>query len=79
MYSKPTGQEKETRVNAGGRAGTVMKSVPIDDREIIVFAIRGTTHSFTDWAVNIKTKPVSPEGFLVGSFLYRPFAIANYV
>ncbi|RAL63561.1 hypothetical protein DID88_003605 [Monilinia fructigena] len=26
VYSKPTGQEKETRVNAGGRAGTVMKS-----------------------------------------------------
>ncbi|ESZ97814.1 hypothetical protein SBOR_1823 [Sclerotinia borealis F-4128] len=64
VYSKPTGQEKETRVNAGGRAGTVMKSVPIDDRDIIVFAIRGTTHSFTDWAVNVKTKPTSPEGFL---------------
>ncbi|KAA8563842.1 hypothetical protein EYC84_011857 [Monilinia fructicola] len=64
VYSKPTGQEKETRVNAGGRAGTVMKSVPIDDRELIVFAIRGTTHSFTDWAVNMKTKPASPEGFL---------------
>ncbi|QSZ29289.1 hypothetical protein DSL72_003802 [Monilinia vaccinii-corymbosi] len=64
VYSKPTGQEKETRVNAGGRAGTVMKSVPIDDREVIVFAIRGTTHSFTDWAVNMKTKPTSPEGFL---------------
>ncbi|KAF7865867.1 hypothetical protein EAF04_006032 [Stromatinia cepivora] len=64
VYSKPTGQEKETRVNAGGRAGTVMKSVPIDDRDVIVFAIRGTTHSFTDWAVNVKTKPASPEGFL---------------
>ncbi|KAF7897789.1 uncharacterized protein EAF01_008755 [Botrytis porri] len=64
VYSKPTGQEKETRVNARGRAGTVMKSVPIDDRDVIVFAIRGTTHSFTDWAVNVKTKPTSPEGFL---------------
>ncbi|KAJ8068287.1 hypothetical protein OCU04_003850 [Sclerotinia nivalis] len=64
VYSKPTGQEKETRVNAGGRAGTVMKSVPIDDRDVIVFAIRGTTHSFTDWAVNVKTKPTSPGGFL---------------
>ncbi|CAD6445092.1 a3fa0e21-df68-48df-9276-036719a731d2 [Sclerotinia trifoliorum] len=64
VYSKPTGQEKETRVNAGGRAGTVMKSVPIDDKDVIVFAIRGTTHSFTDWAVNVKTKPASPQGFL---------------
>lgn len=51
-----------------------MKSVPIDDRDVIVFAIRGTTHSFTDWAVNVKTKPTSPEGFLV-----RQISLGNSV
>jgi hypothetical protein len=41
----------------------VIKSLPIDDMNTIVFAIRGT-QSFLDWAVNVKTAPVSPAGFL---------------
>lgn len=64
VYAKPAGQERETRVNSGWRTGTVMKSVPIDDMDIIVFAIRGT-QTFMDWTVNVQTKPKSPEGFLV--------------
>ncbi|PQE34119.1 class 3 protein [Rutstroemia sp. NJR-2017a WRK4] len=63
VYAKPAGQERETRVNAGWRTGTVMKSVPIDDMDIIVFAIRGT-QTFMDWTVNVQTKPKSPAGFL---------------
>lgn len=41
----------------------VIKSLPIDDMNTIVFAIRGS-QSFLDWAVNVKTAPVSPAGFL---------------
>lgn len=41
----------------------VIKSLPIDDMNTIVFAIRGT-QSFLDWAVNVKTAPVPPTGFL---------------
>lgn len=41
----------------------VIKSLPIDDMNTIVFAIRGS-QSFLDWAVNVKTAPVSPVGFL---------------
>lgn len=41
----------------------VIKSLPIDDMNTIVFAIRGT-QTFMDWAVNVKTAPIAPSGFL---------------
>jgi hypothetical protein len=41
----------------------VIKSVPLDDMNTIVFAIRGT-QNFRDWAVNMQTEPKSPQGFL---------------
>lgn len=44
----------------------VVKSVPMDDKNIIVFAIRGTrVQNFFDWMVNLDTEPSSPAGFLV--------------
>ncbi|KAG9229739.1 Alpha/Beta hydrolase protein [Amylocarpus encephaloides] len=66
VYTKPRGQEKETHVDADWRLGTkamVIKSVPMDDMNTIVFAIKGT-QSFMDWAVNLNAAPVSPQGFL---------------
>lgn len=42
----------------------VIKSVPMDDMSVIVFAIRGTA-TFMDWAVNFNMEPTSPVGFLV--------------
>lgn len=42
----------------------VIKSVPIDDMNTIIFAIRGS-QTFMDWAVNLNSAPVSPSGFLV--------------
>lgn len=42
----------------------VIKSVPMDDQSVIVFAIRGTS-TFMDWAVNLNTEPTAPVGFLV--------------
>lgn len=42
----------------------VIQSVPIDERNLVIFAIRGT-QTFMDWAVNLNSAPVSPEGFLV--------------
>lgn len=41
----------------------VVKSVPVDDMHAIIFAIRGT-QGYKDWAVNWKTAPKSPAGFL---------------
>lgn len=53
-------------MDADWRHGTkamMIKSLPIDDMNTIVLAIRGT-QSFLDWAVNIHTAPTSPDGFL---------------
>ncbi|QSS61090.1 vegetative cell wall protein gp1 [Histoplasma capsulatum] len=66
VYNKPTGAERETRVEADWRLGTkamVIKSEPVDNMNVIVFAIRGT-NSFRDWATNMHSDPVSPENFL---------------
>ncbi|TVY30155.1 hypothetical protein LHYA1_G001137 [Lachnellula hyalina] len=66
VYSKPGGQEKETHVDSDWRTGTkamVIKSVPMDDMNTIVFAIRGT-QTFMDWAVNFNSAPTAPEGLL---------------
>jgi hypothetical protein len=42
----------------------VLKSAPMDDMNLIVFAIRGT-QTFMDWVANFNSTPASPEGFLV--------------
>lgn len=68
VYRRPSGLERETHVEADRRMGTkamVMKSVPVDNMNVIIFAIRGT-HTFMDWAVNLQSAPTSPEHFLVG-------------
>jgi hypothetical protein len=41
----------------------VLKSIPIDDMHTVVFAIRGSA-TFMDWAVNYRSAPSSPTGFL---------------
>ncbi|MCJ1364928.1 hypothetical protein MMC16_004045 [Acarospora aff. strigata] len=67
VYTRPSGAERETHVDADWRLGTkamVIKSVPIDDMNTVVFAIRGS-QTFMDWAVNLNSAPASPNGFLV--------------
>lgn len=66
VYIKPNAVERETHIEADCRMGTkamMIKSIPLDDRATIVFAIRGS-HTFMDWAVNLKTAPSSPSGIL---------------
>lgn len=66
VYEKPIGPERQCYIDADRRHGTkamVIKSIPLDDLNAIVFAIRGT-QSFRDWAINMKTEPTSPERFL---------------
>ena len=67
VYSKPTGKEKEAHVDSDWRVGTkamVIKSVPMDDMNAVVIAIRGS-QTFMDWAVNLNSEPTSPQQFLV--------------
>jgi Lipase (class 3) len=66
VYYPPTGSERDAHIEADWRSGTkatIIKSVPMDDRNMIVFAIRGTA-TFMDWAVNLNTAPTSPFDFL---------------
>ncbi|KAI9843625.1 MAG: hypothetical protein M1837_006207 [Sclerophora amabilis] len=66
VYTRPIGAERDTHVEADWRMGTkamVIKSVPNDAMNTIVFAIRGT-QTFMDWAVNLNSAPASPTGFL---------------
>lgn len=66
VYQKPVGPERQCYIDADWHQGTkamVIKSIPLDHRNAIVFAIRGT-QSFRDWTINLKTDPKSPEGFL---------------
>lgn len=65
-YAKPTGKEKEDHISASMLSGTkpmILKSLPRDDMNTVVFAIRGSG-SFTDWAVNFRTAPTPPTDFL---------------
>lgn len=49
-----------------GTKAMVIKSVPMDAMNTIVFAIRGS-QTFMDWAVNLNSAPAAPTGFLVGT------------
>lgn len=65
-YERPRGAEREAHLDADWRNGTkamVIKSVPMDHMNTIVFAIRGTA-TFMDWLVNLNMAPASPTGFL---------------
>ena len=80
MYERPRGIERVTQVEADWRMGTkamVMKSIPVDDMNVIVFAIRGT-HTFMDWAVNLQSSPTSAQQFLVRG-LHEKMTLADHV
>jgi hypothetical protein len=65
-YEKPSGAERHTYISGDWLRGTkdmLVKSVPLDDMNTIVFAIRGT-QNFRDWAVNMHTEPAPPSKFL---------------
>lgn len=66
VYEKPSTKERQNFVSGDWRRGTktvVLKSIPLDEKNTIVLAIRGT-QNFKDWAVNIRTEPTAPTGFL---------------
>lgn len=69
VYSPPDSKEAremETHIPADWRTGTkamVLKAVPVEDLNTVVFAIRGS-QTFMDWAVNYNSAPSSPENFL---------------
>lgn len=69
VYTPPgskKAREMETHIPADWRSGTkamVLKAIPVEDLNTIVFAIRGS-QTFMDWAVNYNSAPNSPDNFL---------------
>ena len=61
-YDRPTGAERNTHFEDSVRA-MVIKSVPIDDKSALIIAIRGSK-TLSDWIVNFRREPTSPDGFL---------------
>lgn len=67
VYRRPRRDERAEYVEADWRHGTkamVLKSRPIDDKNLIVLAIRGSKWNVMDWAVNFRPAPSDPVGFL---------------
>lgn len=59
-----------------GTKAMVIKSIPIDDRNTVVFAIRGS-QTFMDWAVNLNSAPTSPVDFLVRTSPVNPRVLTD--
>lgn len=68
VYRRPKREEREDFVEADWRQGTkamVIKSRAVEDKNIIVIAIRGSkSWNAVDWLVNFNTAPTEPIGFL---------------
>ena len=66
-YNGPGSGERKDYVQADSRQGTkamVLKSITMDDKKLIVIAIRGSQWNCRDWAVNFDSEPSPPDGFL---------------
>ena len=68
VYVRPReSNEKEEYIDADWRNGTkamALKSFCIDEKNLIVFAVRGSKWNLVDWAVNFRPAPRQPTGFL---------------
>lgn len=68
VYRRPKRDEGEDYVQADWRQGTkamAIKSRQVEDKNIIVLAIRGSkTWNAIDWLVNFNAAPTEPTGFL---------------
>ncbi|WPH00130.1 Hypothetical protein R9X50_00295300 [Acrodontium crateriforme] len=67
VYQRPRRDQREFYTDADPKLGTkatIIKSQPIDDRQFIIVAIRGSQYNFVDWAVNFRPAPTQPTGFL---------------
>ncbi|QIW99056.1 hypothetical protein AMS68_004574 [Peltaster fructicola] len=67
VYNRPRGEEREHFIDADWQNSTkamVLQSRPIDDQNVIVFAIRGSQLNFVDWSINFRPEPTSLTGFI---------------
>lgn len=66
-YTRPPKGQREYYTDADPNSGTkamIVKSQPVDDRKLVIVAIRGSQWNLIDWAVNFRPAPTEPIGFL---------------
>ncbi|KAK1816299.1 hypothetical protein LTR12_009289 [Friedmanniomyces endolithicus] len=67
VYERPHREQREGYRDADPKHGTkafVIKSQTVDDRKLLVVAIRGSQKNRVDWAINFGFAPRQPVGFL---------------
>ncbi|KAI7603814.1 hypothetical protein KC343_g11940 [Hortaea werneckii] len=67
VYKRPSRDRREHYTAADPKQGTkatIMKSEHVDDRKLIIIAIRGSKWNLMDWTVNFAISPTEPVGFL---------------
>ena len=67
VYQRPRRDQREYYTDADPRKGTkamVVRSQPVDDKHLVVIAIRGSQWKLVDWTTNAGLTPTQPVGFL---------------
>nr|POE47011.1 dna replication complex gins protein psf3 [Quercus suber] len=67
VYEEKVSSQREIFVGADPKAKTkamIIKAQPVDDRCLIVIAIRGSQVNKFDWTTNLRWQPTQPTGFL---------------
>jgi len=65
VYSRPTREQRDHYIDPGRHMkATIFKSDTVDDRKLVIIAIRGSRWNYVDWHVNIDNTPTFPTGFL---------------
>ena len=67
-YDAPTGLSRKQTIHIppsrlSGTKAMIIKSAPVDQLDVLVFAIRGSK-GIDDWRTNFANEPASPAGFL---------------
>ena len=67
VYKRPSRDRRELYTAADPKQGTkatIIKSQHVDERKLLIVAIRGSKWNLVDWTVNFAISPTEPVGFL---------------
>jgi len=67
VYTRPPKDQRDFYMDADPKQGTkatIVKSQTVDDRKLIIVAIRGSKWNMVDWTVNFALEPTQPVDFL---------------
>ena len=67
VYDRPRRDEREGYTDADPKLGTkatIVRSQTMDDKKLLIVAIRGSQKNIVDWNINFSLAPKQPVGFL---------------